>query len=347
MHVVVLGAGGLGCAIGARLATSGVEVTLVARERHVDAIGRDGLVVTGLHGNYVVTQNLRAVADPAHVDRDIDYLILAAKCRDTDAALAAAKPLRGRVATALSVQNSVTKDARLAAWIGDAAVIGATTTEAATMIGDGRVHHVGTAPTALYVGELGGGSSERTTALVAACTAGGIGAAVADDITHAEWEKLLQISIVSGFSASALGLHPWATFAEGIAVRAGAEHYATLAHELLDVYLALGYEPRDYFAPYSRFRALRDASWEATVEDTLELGRSMVEAGVLGRPSLHEDLLHGRPTEVDESLGTFIRFADELGVAVPTARGCLRVIRLLEALGADPPKTARPGDATT
>ena len=76
MHVVVLGAGGLGCAIGARLALAGTDVTLVARPQHVDAIARHGLQVAGIHGDHVVREPLRAVESAAEIEDPVDYLIL-------------------------------------------------------------------------------------------------------------------------------------------------------------------------------------------------------------------------------------------------------------------------------
>ena len=60
MHVVVLGAGGLGCVIGARLAEVGADVTLIARPAHVEAIERDGLQVGGIRGDSRRARRTRA-----------------------------------------------------------------------------------------------------------------------------------------------------------------------------------------------------------------------------------------------------------------------------------------------
>ncbi|MEY2405533.1 MAG: 2-dehydropantoate 2-reductase, partial [Acidimicrobiaceae bacterium] len=60
MNICILGAGGLGSVIGGRLAETGVDVTLVARPAHVDAITRDGLRITGARGESIVTDHLRA-----------------------------------------------------------------------------------------------------------------------------------------------------------------------------------------------------------------------------------------------------------------------------------------------
>jgi 2-dehydropantoate 2-reductase len=330
MHVVILGAGGLGCVIGACLAESGVDVTLVARSQHVDAIRRDGVIVEGIKGERRVP--VHAVVDPREIEAAIDYIILLTKTRDTADALDSAATLRDRIAVALSLQNSVTKDDRLADWIGADCVLGATTVEAGTLVGPGRVRHTATAPTSFYFGELDGSMSSRAQTLADAFTKAGMGAQATPDIRQAEWEKLLQISAVAGFSASTLGFREGATFAHGIATRSGAEHYVTIATELLAVYQAMGYEPRDFFAPFSQFRALAGATFDEAVDNAHQLGTTMVANGILGRPSLHEDIVRHRPTEVEDGLGTYLAAADRLGVPVPTARGAYRVIKTLEAL---------------
>jgi 2-dehydropantoate 2-reductase len=118
--------------------------------------------------------------------------------------------------------------------------------------------------------------------------------------------------------------------AEGLAVRAAAEHYVQLATELLAVYRAKGYEPNDFFAPFSRFRELANASFDDAVTQAMELGRDMREKGFIGRPSLHDDLLRGRATEVDDCVGAYLDAAAEHGVNVPTVRAAHRVITSLE-----------------
>ncbi len=55
MHIVVMGAGGVGGYFGAKLARAGESVTLVARGEHLAAIRRDGLRLrSAVEGEYVV-----------------------------------------------------------------------------------------------------------------------------------------------------------------------------------------------------------------------------------------------------------------------------------------------------
>jgi len=332
MRICILGAGGLGSLVGGWLAESGVEVVLVARPAHVEAIRARGLEIRGIRGERCIRRNLAAYASPAQAAGDFDYLVLAVKQKDTGSALAEAAPLRTRVRAALSLQNALDKDANLATWLGRERVIGAATTEAATLTGPGQVQHVGTAPTAFYFGELDGAPSARVAALVDAFAKAGFGAKQAADIGHVEWEKLLQVASICCFSVSTLGMLPGGSVAEGFAIREAAEHYVTLARELLAVYRSLGYAPQDFFAPYSRFRELERESFDEALEATRALGRRMLDAGVVGRPSLHVDLMRGRPTEVEACLGPFLAQAERAGIAVPTLRAGYRIIRTLEQL---------------
>jgi 2-dehydropantoate 2-reductase len=332
MHVCVLGAGGLGSLVGARLAETGTHVTLIGREAHVAAIRSNGLRVEGIRGPSVVHQQLEAVTDPAHFSAPIDYLLVTVKAADTAKALVGADALRATSRAALSLQNSVTKDDRLAAWIGDANVIGAATTESATMIGPGRVRHTGTAPVAFYFGELDGRDSVRVADLVTAFQSAGFGCAATDSIAAVEWEKLLQAALIAAFSITAIGFLPDRTITDALQTRPGAEYYVALARELLSVYQALGFTPRDYFAPYAQFRQMAAEDVESSVERAMQLGRSMGDNGVRGRPSMHDDLLRHRACEVDESIGEFVSAAERLGVAAPTLLGAYRIVRGYQAM---------------
>ena len=351
MRVCILGAGGLGSLVGGMLAESGVRVTLVGRPDHVEAIRAHGLVISGIRGERAVRTGLEAVASAEQARGAFDALILCVKARDTAAALREADGLRGSQGeegpVALSLQNTVAKDDALAAWIGAGRVIGASTTEAATLEGPGRVRHVATAPTAFYFGVREGsfgarkgssasrehdGAGERLAALVDAFTKAGLSAKATDRIEHVQWEKLLQAAVLATWSVSTLGMMPGRSVAEGLVVREAAEHYVAIAQELLAVYRAKGFEPQDFFHPYSRFRELASWSFEEAVEGMRAQGQRMLDIGAVGRPSLHVDLMRGRPTEVEWVVAPFLAEADRLGIEIPTTRAAYRIIRTLEQL---------------
>ena len=99
MRIVVLGAGGIGGTIGARLHQSGYDVALIARGAHGAAIRERGLTFATPEER--VTLRIPVYADPSEVAwTPDDVVVLAVKSQDTEAAaralVAAAGPGRSR-----------------------------------------------------------------------------------------------------------------------------------------------------------------------------------------------------------------------------------------------------------
>ncbi|MGC4110472.1 MAG: 2-dehydropantoate 2-reductase [Nocardioides sp.] len=114
MRVVVLGAGGIGGTIGARLHQAGYDVALVARGPHGEAIRAQGL--TFVTPEERVTLPIPSYAHPGDVDwRDGDVVVLAAKSQDTEAAARDLAAAAGQVPV-VSAQNGVANERTLSRW---------------------------------------------------------------------------------------------------------------------------------------------------------------------------------------------------------------------------------------
>jgi 2-dehydropantoate 2-reductase len=83
MRVAVLGPGGIGGLVAAALVRAGVSTTVVAREETVAAIAERGLRLSSLRLGEIVVHP----AATAHLDDDVDVLVVATRARDLDAAL--------------------------------------------------------------------------------------------------------------------------------------------------------------------------------------------------------------------------------------------------------------------
>lgn len=330
MKFVILGAGGLGSVIGGYLANAGEQVTLIGRQAHMDAINENGLKIDGCRGDFHITENLTGVSSPDDAEGEFDYLILLVKGKDTETALAEAEQLKNRCKNVLSLQNGIGKEKRLIEWAGDK-VIGASTIEGGTLHEPGHASNPITTPTTAYFGELDGGITPRIEAITDAFNRAGLGARSMEDIYHVLWEKLVQICTASSWSVSTLAggdLY----FADGLAVREGAEHYVAIARELLTVYAALGYQPENFYAPMSQFKELNSVSDEKAIEIMQALGERMKNdpGGRRGRTSMHEDVTRGRKTEVDEIIKPFLVKAAELNIEIPTVNAVYRIIKVLD-----------------
>jgi 2-dehydropantoate 2-reductase len=102
----VVGAGGIGGAIGARLVQHGHRVTLVARGPHLDAIRRQGLRLQSPDDDSTVS--VPAVGDVADIDwQDGDIALLAMKSHDTAAAVSALAAVADATTPVVCAQNGV------------------------------------------------------------------------------------------------------------------------------------------------------------------------------------------------------------------------------------------------
>jgi 2-dehydropantoate 2-reductase len=116
---------------------------------------------------------------------------------------------------------------------------------------------------------------------------------------------------------------------DGITIHEGAEHYVQIARELLSVYKAIGFQPQNYFAPFSRLRELDALPFHEAVDLMLGVGRHMRENKVQSRTSMHDDVLRGRRTEAEEIFRPFIDKAAELGLQIPTVTAVYRILTVL------------------
>src|SRR5262245_60110601 len=83
MRFIIHGAGAIGSVVGGKLAESGAEVILIAREAHAAAINCNGLHIKSRNGDWRI-KNLRAVTEPTQiVPRAGDVVIITVKSGQT------------------------------------------------------------------------------------------------------------------------------------------------------------------------------------------------------------------------------------------------------------------------
>jgi 2-dehydropantoate 2-reductase len=292
MKFVMMGSGGVGGYFGARLAQAGHEVTFVARGAHLDAIRRSGLRVRSELGDAHVTP-ARAVEDPAQAG-EADAIVVAVKLWDLESAAQAIRPIVGAQTIAVSLQNGVDKDSVLARAIGKEHVIGGVTHIGAVIAEPGVIAHTGKLQR-VTLGELDGSRSARVDALVAALQAGGVEAAASDDIGRVTWEKFVFLTAISGMTA--LTRKP---------IGAVREHPATRAM-LLEA--------------LRETAAVALAEGVALPEDLLGRQEKMIDGLAPSMlSSMAQDLLRGRPLELEWLSGAVVRRGEARGVPTPAHR---------------------------
>ena len=205
MKVCIYGAGAIGGHIGALLAQSDTEVSLVARGAHLEAIKRDGLLLRV--GQDETVAEVPASDDPSTLGVQ-DYVIVTLKAHQLAGAVAAMQPLLGPETAIVTAMNGIPfwyfhgldtpyGEARIEAvdpggviWegLGPERVIGCVVYTAAEVIEPGLVQHE--SGDRYSLGEPDGSKSERALALGKAMSAAGLKAPVKTNIRDEIWLKL-------------------------------------------------------------------------------------------------------------------------------------------------------------
>ncbi|MDS0222885.1 2-dehydropantoate 2-reductase [Haloarcula sp. S1AR25-5A] len=289
MKLCIFGAGGIGGYLGARLANAGHEVHLIARGAHLGALQSDGLRVESIHGDTAV--DLPATDDPAAVGA-CDAVLLCVKSTDTRAAAADMDPLLDDETAVVSFQNGVDNEVWLAETIDEAHVVGGVAYIFSTIKEPGVVAHTG-GPARFVYGELDDQRTERIESLDDALSASeGVDAVLADDIRVELWRKFAFICAQAGMTATTR--RPVGDIREN---EASWEMYRRLIEEVCAVARAEGVDlPDDTVSEWLDFAADLDPEMYS---------------------SLHYDLTHDKPMELDALNGSVVRHAEDVGVAVP------------------------------
>lgn len=112
-HVIVLGAGAIGSYYGALLSTK-VDVLLIGRRDHVDAINDGGLVVSGsLEGRF----RIRASTELMDIPPD-SLILLTTKAHDSEAVIKGVRRILKLDSTILVLQNGLGNEALVSALVG-------------------------------------------------------------------------------------------------------------------------------------------------------------------------------------------------------------------------------------
>jgi len=319
MRVVVLGAGGVGSVVAGYLTRAGHEVIMLARPSHAAAVQRAGLHIRGLADFHV---QVPALADARSVS-EADLLIITVKTKDMERALAGVAHLN--IKGVASLQNGVVKNEQIARAFGRGKVVGATTMIGATLVRDGEVEY--TLDGITFFGELDGHQSERVSQIVDAFVHSGLKAALAEDIISIEWTKqAFQNPFAPLAAITRLPVHRvWSSpQLAALSVR--------MFREVAAVAQARGVALSEHSA-WSLFnmKIMRDAPFDEAVRKLLEVGRQVTASGRTHIiPSMLQDVLAGKQTEIEETVGYVYHEGQRLGIPVPYTEFAYRTVKAIE-----------------
>ncbi len=287
----VFGAGGVGGYFGAVLARAGYLVVFIARGGHLEAIRRSGLHIRSPKGDFNVTP-VQVTDNPADVG-PVDAVIVGVKAWQVLEAARAMRPLLAPTTKVLPLQNGVEAAEKIQEVLGRQHTLVGLCRIISSVTAPGCIYHAGMEPM-IALGEPDGSAlSANGRALADALRAAGVVIETPPDIHAALWEKLVFIAAVSGVGAVAR-----ATIGEVRECPPARQMLQQLMEEVVAVAHARGIRLR-----------------EDVITRTLAFVESLPASGTA---SMQRDIADGKPSELEEIIGTVVRLGDQRGVPTPT-----------------------------
>ena len=304
MKICILGAGALGCALGAALAEAGADLWLLNRNpEHVRVMNTKGLSVRV--GATERTVRVKAATDSAQVGV-VDLVVVLVKSFHTRPAITGAAPLIGPRTLLLSLQNGLGHEDVLAEVVGRERVLAGKTYVGGVMLAPGRISS-GVAGKHTIIGELDGRVTPRVQAIADEFKRAGLATTVSDRIVGVMWDKLL-VNVATGALSAITGL-PYGRLYAVPEVRATA---LAAVGEAMAVAQAAGVH-LEFTAPVQ--------AWDRAAEGlSPDFKASMLQS-----------LEKGSVTEIDFINGAVVRSGQRHGVATPVNAALVACIKGIEA----------------
>ena len=323
-RIAIVGAGALGGYVGGNFAHQGLDVTLIDPwPENVETIRSRGLELDGLTPaeQFVVkrVKMLHVTEVQSLAKTPVDVAFVAMKSYDTLWATALIAPYLSEQGFVVSLQNCMNEET-IAGVVGWGRTVGVVASQISVDLYEaGRIRRTipkgGDKYTIFRVGEPHGRITPRVEELVEWFK--GIDSAKATTNLWGErWSKLVQNAMGNGVTA-ATGMTTQACLSDPKIRR----FQIALAGEGIRVGQALGYtlEKVRAIEPEKYARANEgDAQAMAEVEAALTPKGAANPRADIQRPSMAQDMLKGRRTEIDAMNGYIARKGTEVGLAAPS-----------------------------
>ena len=303
MKIAIVGAGAMGSLFGGLLAERGHSVTLIdVNVAHLEAIRANGLRLHTDDGDRHI--HALQACQPSQAEGSPDLMLVFTKTLHTASALAGVAHLIGADTHVLSLQNGLGNVEVIQRHVAPSRILIGVTTWPADLVGPGYVHSHGQGVVRLMS---------------------------ADGSEHPMLAKVVQALVDAGLACTA-DPAVWTAIWEKVAFNAALNSICAVSHCTVD---QLGVINDGYDLAYSvveEVLAVAQAQGIAVDQDACAARvTDAISRHVGHKPSMLQDVLAGRKTEVEAINGAVVAAAERSGVPVPCTRTLLRLVRLVEA----------------
>jgi 2-dehydropantoate 2-reductase len=321
-RIAIIGAGAIGGNVAGPLHLNGFDVTLIDQwPEHVQAVRAHGLKVVRQNDQLVAHVPILHLHEVQAITQQFDYVFVAMKSYDTQWSTILMRPYLAEDGAFVSFQNGV-NDETIATLVGAKRTLGAVVTIGGGCYEPGTVLRTDRNPHGFKVGELDGTDTPRAHELAALLEHVAL-SSVTTNLLGERWSKLMINTMNNGVA----GLTGWGT-SEVRQIAQPRRVGIQLGAETIRVAKALGYrvEPVLNVDPDDLVAAAEGRNVNAVESAIAEAGNFSVG----GRPSLLQDTMKGRRTEIEHLNGLVSRKGREVGIATPFSD---RIVEVINGLG--------------
>lgn len=301
MNFLILGSGAMGCLYGAHLFRCGQQVTLLdVNEAHLNAIRENGLLVTS-------NGDTEALPIPACRAEDYsgtaDLILLFTKAPFSQSALNSVRHAIGPDTFLMTLQNGLGHERLLSRYAAADHILIGTTNFPSDLTGLGTISVHGSGITRFQC--AAGVRTERLSEIASVFQAAGLNPEITDDVFSAIWEKV-------SFNCAMNTLTAITLLPQGYVGQT--EDGRILAHQIVDEVLDVA-------------DAKGISNNRCSIHQTVD---ALFTDHFMHCPSMLQDVINKRLTEVDWLNGAVAAEAAALGLKVPVTETVGRLVRILQ-----------------
>lgn len=302
LNLAILGAGGIGCYYGARLASNGHNVCFITRGDHLTALRKKGLTIK--HPDFEFHEVVHACDledfTREHEPANFDAIIVCVKATATEEIAENIKrwfKASKQSTMIISLQNGIDNESQLASALDESLIIGGLAVRiGGHIVRPGEVEATGVAEIVLGAWPHADSAvdmlfTRQLSTIIEAFNQSGIPTRKTDNIRRELWRKLVinngvnPLSALTGLDTRAMAYHP---------------HFGPIVHHLMEEAASMAIADDE---PLSQ----RDA------DEMFELIRNFDPI----KTSMLVDLEKGRPLELESISGAVIARSKQINAPVP------------------------------
>lgn len=303
ISIAIIGAGAMGSRFGAQFFEAGHDVTLFdGWKEHVEAIRNNGLRVK--RGDTEKTIPIQAYDVPeGNVRYDVVFLFV--KSQHTEAALNRYQDLISGQTYVVTLQNGIGNIEAISNYVESERIIAGTTTHSSDLLGPGSIEIGGSGK--ILITQLKESDSDMPRRIEKLLNDSSLDAQISSDTMVAVWEKLAfnaainTLTGVTGLATGKVGNHPL-----GKKVMRGIVDEVGKVAAQLDIVIDVD-------------RVMETLAWVSHPDTS---GDHL--------PSMLQDLLKKRKTEIEAINGAVVRKGKKHGIAVPYNETVYSIVKMIE-----------------